>query len=132
MNSNDPTRKTKACICIAAVGACAVLSSPAAQSNDHVVTIRLPVVTAGLDLRQPADARKLYGRLKEAARMVCGNDYRVGLEPVADFKSCYEKALGNAIRSVNRPQLTLAYQWTHTLQDAASQGMGDHTQVAAK
>ncbi len=132
MNSNDTHRNTKACICIAAVGACAVLSGPAAQSNDHVVTIRLPVVTAGLDLRQSADARELYGRLKEAARTVCGNAYRVGLEPVADFKSCYESALANAIRSVNRPKLTLAYLQTHTPQDAASQGIGDQTQVAAK
>jgi UrcA family protein len=132
MNANNPNRNTKACICIAAVGACAVLAGPAARSSDRVVTIRLPVVTAGLDLRQSADVRELYGRLKEAARMVCGNDYRLGLEPVADFKSCYEKALGDAIRSVNRPQLTLAYLQTHTLQDAASRGIGDQTQLAAK
>src|SRR5258708_1487932 len=119
MNAHDTVRNTKSCICFAAVAACAVLWGPA-HANDHVVTIRLPVVTAGLDLRQPADARELYGRLKEAARIVCGSGYRVGLEPVADFKSCYENALSNAIRSVNRPQLTLAYLRTHTLQDAAT------------
>jgi UrcA family protein len=132
MNAHDNIRNTKPGVCFAAVAACAVLSGPAAQANDHVFTIRLPVVTAGLDLRQPADARELYGRLKEAAGIVCGSGNRVGLEPVADFKSCYEKALGNAIRSVHRPQLTMAYLRTHTLQDAATLGIDIPTLVAAK
>jgi UrcA family protein len=131
MNANDPIRNTKPCVCIAAVAACAVLSGPA-QANDHPFTIRLPVSTAGLDLSQPAGAGELYGRLKEAARTVCGSGDRVGLEPVTDFTSCYEKALGNAIRSVNRPQLTLAYLRTHTLQDAATQGIDVPTLIAAK
>ena len=132
MNSNDPIRYAAAGICIASVAACAVLAGPAAQANDHVFAARLPVFTAGLDLRQPADARKLYGRLKDAARIVCGSGYRAGLEPVADFKSCYEEALGHAIRSVNRPQLTLAYLRTHTLRDAADQGIDVPTLVATK
>lgn len=133
MNANDPVRNTTACICmcIAAVAACAVLSGPA-QANDHSVTIRLPVSTAGLDLSQRAGAGELYGRIKAAARIVCGSGDRVGLEPVTDFKSCYEKALADAVRSVNRPQVTLAYLKTHTLQDAAAQGIDVPTLVAAK
>jgi UrcA family protein len=131
MNANDPLRNTKPCICIAAVAACVALSGPA-QANDHPFTIRLPVSTAGLDLSQPAGAGELFGRLKAAARIVCGSGNRVGLEPVADFQSCYEKALGAAIRSVNRPQLTIAYLKTHTLQDAAAQGIDVPTLIAAK
>jgi UrcA family protein len=131
MNANDPVRNTTACMCIAAVAACAVLSGPA-QANDHPVTIRLPVSTAGLDLSQQAGAGELYGRIKAAARIVCGSGDRVGLEPVTDFKSCYEKALADAVRSVNRPQVTLAYLKTHTLQDAAAQGIDVPTLVAAK
>jgi UrcA family protein len=132
MNANDPIRNTTACICIAAVAACTALSGHAARANDHVFTARLPVVTAGLDLRQPADARELYGRLKDAARIVCGSGYRAGLEPVADFKSCYEKALGDAIRSVNRSQLTAAYLKAHALRDAATRGIDVPTLVVAK
>jgi len=131
MYANDPIRNTTSCICIAAVAACAVLSGPA-QANDHSVTIRLPVSVAGLDLSQRAGAGELYGRLKEAARTVCGSGNRVGLEPVTDFKSCYEKALADAVRSVNRPQLTIAYLTTHTLQDAAAQGIDAPRLVAAK
>ena len=132
MNANEPIRNTQPRVYIAAAAVCAVLSGPAAQASDHVVTIRVPVVAAGLDLRQPAAARELYGRLKEAARTVCGSGDRVGLEPVTDFSSCYEKALGNAIRSVNRRELTMAYLKTHTLQDAATQGIDVPTLVAAK
>lgn len=131
MNANDPIRNTTPCICFAAVAACAVLSGRA-QANDHPVTIRLPVSTAGLDLSQRAGAGELYGRLKEAARIVCGSGNRVDLEPVTDFKSCYEKALADAVLSVNRPQLTIAYLKTHTLQDAAAQGIDVPTLVAAK
>jgi len=131
MNANDPVRNTKSGICIAALAACAALSGPA-QANDRVVTIRIPVSTAGLDLGQPAGARELYGRLQEAARIVCGSGDRVGLEPVTDYRSCFEKALGNAIRSVNRPQLTMAYLRTHTLRDAAAQSIDVPTLVAAK
>jgi UrcA family protein len=131
MNANDLIRNTNFCICIAAAAACVLLSGPA-QANDHTVTIRLPVSTAGLDLSQPAGAGELYGRLRQAARIVCGSGNRVGLEPLADFESCYEQALGNAIRSVNRPQLTLAYLRTHTLRDAATRGIDVPTLVVAK
>ena len=132
MNANEPIRNTKACLCIATVAACTALSGPTAQANDPVFTARLPVVTAGLDLSQPAGARELYGRLKEAARIVCGSGYRAGLEPVADFKSCYEKALGDAIRSVNQRELTIAYLRTHAPQDAAARGIDIPTLVSAK
>ena len=46
---------------------------------------------------------------------MCNNVYRVGLEPVANYAACYEKALGSAVQSVNklqlcvvRPRVTLA------------------------
>jgi hypothetical protein len=47
----------------------------------------------------------------------------VDLHPLADFAVCYEQAVGDAIRSVNRPQLTMLYLRTHTLQDAAARGI---------
>jgi UrcA family protein len=131
MNANDPVRNTKAGICFAAVAACAALSGPA-LANDLVVTIRIPVAFADLDISQPGGARELYRRLREAARTVCSNGNRVDLEPLTDFDSCYEKALGNAVRSVNQPQLTIAYLGTHTLRDAATQGIDVSQRVAAK
>jgi UrcA family protein len=131
MNANNPVRNTRSGICIAAVAACAALSGPA-QANDLMVTIRIPVAFADLDISRPAGARELYGRLRQAARTVCSDGNRIDLEPVTDFDSCYEKALGNAVRSVNQPQLTIAYLRTHTLRDAATQGIDVSQRVAAK
>ena len=52
--------------------------------------------------------------------------------PSADPEGCYEKALGNAIRSTNVPLLTQVYLETHTLRDAAARGIDVPVQVASK
>src|SRR5260370_4562469 len=103
MNTNATVLNAKSFICIAALEACAALSAPV-HADDHEVTVRISVRTAGLDLSQPADAREVYRRLYFAARTACGNGNRVGLQPPASFVACYEKALGDAVGSVNRPQ----------------------------
>jgi UrcA family protein len=96
------------------------------------VTVTLKVSTRGLDLNQPAGARELYSRLKNAAWIACTRANRVGLEPSPDPEACSEKALGEAIRSVNSPLLTLAYLETHLRRDAATYGIEVPVQVAAK
>jgi len=131
MSTNSPSHNTVSFIVIAALAACAALAGPA-QAGNREVTVRLAVSTAGLDLRQPAGARELYGRIQIAARVVCGSGNRVGLEPVTDFGSCTEQALGDAIRSVNISQLTMVYLRMHTLQDASTRGIHVPAQVAAK
>jgi UrcA family protein len=115
-------------ICIAAVAACTELPGP--QARNQEVTTRSPVSTADLNLSGAAGARKLYGRLQAAARDVCGD--RPGLQPVDDFESCYEKALGDAIRSVNLSQLTTVYLRTHTIRDAQTHCLDVTSRLAAK
>jgi UrcA family protein len=122
MTTKTPNLSAKALVCISAMAACAVLSS-SIQAESHVVKVTLHVSTAGLDLDQPADAREVYRRLQKAAFTLCGDANRVDLEPLADFASCYEKALGGALGSVNRPQLTMVYLRTHSLQDAVTHGI---------
>jgi UrcA family protein len=131
MNIIAPFLNTKSFVCIAAVAACAVLSSPV-QAKDHEVEVKISVSAAGLDLSQPAGARELYGRLQKAATIVCGNGNRVDLQPLTDFASCYETAVGDAVRSADRPHLTMVYLRTHTLQDAAARGINVPVLVAAK
>jgi UrcA family protein len=96
------------------------------------VTIAYQVSAKGLDLRQPAGARQFYGRLKKAAQMVCTHGNRVDLQPPSDPEGCYEKALGDAIRSANVSRLTQVYLETHTLREAAARGIDVPVQVAAK
>ncbi len=130
MNTNSALT-TKPLIYFAAAAACAVLSGPV-QANDHEVTVKISVSTAGLDLSQPADARKLYARLRYAADSACTSANIVGLEPVASYHACYEKALGDAVRSVNQPQLRMAYLATHTPDQAEAYGIEIPARIAAK
>jgi UrcA family protein len=101
-------------------------------AGDHAVTITMHVSTQGLDLTQPDGAHQFYMRLKRAARVVCTHGNRVDLEPDPTPESCYEKALGDAIRSVNVPLLTQVYLATHTLREAAARGIDVPAQIAAK
>lgn len=95
-------------------------------------TVAYKVSTQGLDLNQPAGAQALYTRLKHAAEVVCTHGMRVDLAPSPDPQGCYEKALADAIRSVNSPLLTQVYLATHTLRDAAVHGIDVPVRVAAK
>ena len=131
MNTKSSLIGTRPLICIAALVAATVFSIPI-LAKDYNVTVKIPVNTTGLDLGQPAAAHELYARLSKAARVACSDGDRVDLRPVSDFVGCYETALGAAVRSVNRPQLTMQYLATHTLQDASTHGIDIPVQVAAR
>jgi UrcA family protein len=96
------------------------------------VTVAYQVNAKGLDLRQPAGAQEFYGRLKKAAWIVCTHGNRVDLQPSPDREGCYQKALGDAVRSVNVSLLTQVYLETHTHREAAAHGIDVPVQVAAK
>jgi UrcA family protein len=115
----------------AAAVACTLCAGNVA-AEDRTVAVALHVSTQGLNLRQPADVHEFYTRLQRAARVVCTHGDRVGLEPSPDPEGCYEKALGDAIRSANVPLLTQVYLATHTLREAAARGIDVPAQIAAK
>ena len=96
------------------------------------VIVTLNVSTKGLDLSQPADARKVYRRLEHAAWILCTNGNRVGLEPVADQQGCQQNSIGDAIRGLRAPLLTQIDLQTHTLREAAAHGIEVPVEVAAK
>ena len=101
-------------------------------ANGHEVTVGYGVSAQGLDLSKPAGARALYSRVKHAAEVVCTHGRRVDLQPVADGKGCYEKALSDAVRSFNLPLLTQVYLASHTSPQAAARGIEVPVEVAAK
>ena len=131
MNIRAPTLNAKSFTCVVALAACSLLSG-SIQAKERIVTLKVSVNTAGLDVGQPAGARQLYSRLQHAANVVCGNGGRVGLETVGDFAGCVETAIGEAVRSANLPQLTMAYLRTHTLQQATTHGIEVPVLMAAK
>ena len=113
----------------AAMVACALFAGNVVAKE---VTVAYQVSAKGLDLRQPAGAKEFYGRLKKAARIVCTHGNRVDLQVSPDPEGCYENALGEAVRSANASLLTQVYLETHTLREAAAQGIDVPVQVAAK
>jgi UrcA family protein len=110
--------------------ACSTLIAGNVAARD--VTVAIKVQTRGLDLNRPAVARQLYMRLEYAAWQVCTHGNQVALAPVSNPRACHEKALADAVRSVNRPLLTQVYLTTHTLGEAAAHGIEVPAQVAAK
>jgi UrcA family protein len=101
-------------------------------AKDQGFTVAYKVNTQGLNLNEPAGAHELYGRLKHAAQVVCTHGMRVDLAPSPDPQGCYEKALADAIRSVDLPLLTQVYLATHTLREAAAHGIDVPVQMVAK
>ena len=130
MNTNFPFLNAKSFICLAAA-ACAIILGPA-HAKDHEVTVKISVSAAGLDLSQPAGAQKFYWRLKRAAWVACAHGDRVGLEPPSNFTGCYEKALGEAVHSVHRAEVSTVYLATHTPRDAARYGIEVPVRMAAE
>jgi UrcA family protein len=113
----------------AVMAACTLFAGGVAAKD---VTVSIQVSTQGLDVSQPFGAQKLYWRLLQAARMVCTDGNRVGLEPAPDPKGCAEKALADAIRAANITLLTQVYVASHTLREAAAHGINVPVQMAAK
>jgi UrcA family protein len=128
MNTNAPCISARSFARLAAVVASIALSGYA-EAGDQTVSVSETVSTVGIDLNTPEGARKAYIRLKIASRRVCG-DSRLGLE--LPQVGCAEDALGNAIRSVNRPQLTMVYLRSHSIQTAEAHGIRIPILVADK
>jgi len=58
-----------------------------------------------LDLSCPEDARRLYGRIRIAARDVCQNFRGPDLQRLRVYKQCRAKAVADAVAQVRSPQL---------------------------
>jgi UrcA family protein len=121
-------RRARPLACVAVVAG--ALCAGAVAAKDDNVTIALHVTADGLDLSRPAEAQRFYARLQNAAWVVCTHGNRVNLVPLDDVKGCYEKSLGNAIRSANLPLLTNMYLATHTPQQAEACGIHIRLQAA--
>lgn len=102
-----------------------------AYSKDRLVDVSFQVNMNGLDIDKPADAIRLYGRLKHAATIVCSHGMRVDLKPLVNPTICFENVVSDAVRSFNRPQLTAVYLKTRSIEEAATRGI-DIPRLAAK
>jgi UrcA family protein len=81
-----------------------VLAGPAARhSLDPSVTVRF----ADLNLSSAEGARTLYGRIRSAAKTVCGPRQSIAeFGRMGAWKRCYRTAIDEAVTQVDRPTLT--------------------------
>jgi UrcA family protein len=106
----------------AAIAACWLFAGSVAAKDD-AVTVSVQVNTRGIDVSQPQGAQELYWRLEYAARVACTHGNRVGLEPSPQPERCREKALADAVRAADIALLTQVYLASHTLREAAANGI---------
>ena len=64
----------------------------------------------GLNLSSSEGAALLYGRIKDAAREVCGERDRFILSQSHAIKICMNDAVSRAVAEINSPVLTSLYQ----------------------
>jgi UrcA family protein len=87
----------------------------AAHSGDLAISsdqASMNVSYAGLDLDDPAGMHTLYGRLKVAARIVCGGDISGvrEVQRIFSHQACVEDALDAAVSSIDSPALTALHR----------------------
>jgi UrcA family protein len=78
------------------------------------VVVSAPSITIGyaeLDISKPQGLAVLYTRIKSAARSVCGFDHSPKeLARGRVSKACYQTAVEDAVRQINRPTLTALHR----------------------
>jgi UrcA family protein len=77
-------------------------------SNDGIPTAK--VIYSGMDLSTNTGATLLYHQLKSAAAQVCRSWESRALSFHAKWRTCYDKALSDAVVGVNSPLLTALHQ----------------------
>jgi UrcA family protein len=84
------------CTALGAIG-----SAQAADADSPALKIRY----SDLNLSTEQGSLALYGRIVQAARLVCAVDDIRDLRAVAAARACREQAIAQAVRDVNSPML---------------------------
>jgi UrcA family protein len=101
---------TKSAVTLSLTAALLWLAVPAHADRIEGVTVSAPTIKvsyADLDINKPRGLEVLYSRIQRAARSVCDYDYSIKeLARGRHAKACYETAMDDAVRQINRPTLT--------------------------
>jgi len=89
-----------------AVLAAALTANPASAATVTDRSRQTVVRYSDLDLSRPEDARRLYGRIRGAAREVCESLRATDLQRAQIYKQCMHKAVADAVAQVQSAQVT--------------------------
>ena len=98
--------------CAATLGCSAAVASPASADQPATYVVRF----ADVDLSRIDGAATVYTRIRSAARLVCTSLDGRDLGLLVKFHACVDKAIADAVASVNRPLLS-QYHQLHTKGD---------------
>ncbi len=79
------------------------------QSSDQRVAVS--VVYGDLDLDSPIGAKAMLGRIQIAARQICGDHARDGVEARVEHRACVESVTQAAIAKLGRPMVASLNGW---------------------
>jgi UrcA family protein len=100
-----PTAKRHVLIVIGMLAAVTTVNLAAATPAAEAPRSRV-VRYADLDLSRPEDARRLYGRIKRAARAVCDNEPFSDLERLRDYDKCLRQAVTEAVEKLHSEEVS--------------------------
>lgn len=103
------TAKHHALLGIATLAAVATANLAAATPEAHEPRSTV-VHYEDLDLSRPEDARRLYGRIKRAARTVCDNNPSSDIKRLNEYEKCLGQAVTGAVEKVQSEQLTAIHR----------------------
>ncbi len=98
---------------LGAVMALTLTTLPAAAA-DEIVTKSQVVRFSDLNLSSDEGVRALYQRIRKAARQVCAQSTDWTQYERGGYRSCYFKAVNDAVDHVNRPALTAMHRTNMT------------------
>ena len=99
------TARRHALMGIPTLAAVATVNLAAATPEAHEPR-SIVVHYADLDLSRPGDARRLYGRIKRAARNVCYNSPSSDLKRLREYEACLGQAVTAAVEKVQSEQVS--------------------------
>jgi UrcA family protein len=106
--SKETTMTTRPVLALA-VAALSLTATPRAFADEAVTVTTKRVATAGMDLADPQDARKLYRRLRDAAQDVCAYSSATG----AYSHECAKQALDASVARLGSSTVDALHRASH-------------------
>jgi UrcA family protein len=102
--------RRRATMFIAGVALCSLATLSVARSYDPLFSgadapLQVTVHFADLDVTRPEGAAVLYRRIRSAAREVCFPIQSLGYYSMQQAEACMDKAITDAVNTVDRPAL---------------------------
>lgn len=110
MNTSNRRRPSSTSVWAIAMATCVLAAGNASASSAPDELPSVKVKYGDLNLSTIEGATALYGRIKRAARTVCGLDNLQPEERIyGNWKPCYDQAVASAVTKVNSPMLTAVH-----------------------